>query len=239
MSKKKSFGIPVVAALFLAVGLGIVVDDPFGKDLAAYVGAVSTLALVAVTISYVVATYEIAQTSAEQLALKKSQRGMDAVTELWADFKDSEMLAHHVIIDANTMHVVVKRDMSRFPVINAEAENRRAELAGFSRTFNRLSLHLPDTLVEPGERLIGVYTDVYMLGSRLSDEVRRAVAQSNAEGTEFDAQRIGATWDLLGELIYDDLPPWDKFDLSPMQQALESAMSTFRAAAQQYVKQGL
>lgn len=238
MLKKWSFWIPLGIAIALAVTLGLVVGDPFGTDLTTYVQAVSTLVLVAVTTSYVIATYSIAQISEEQLALKRSQRGLDAVTELWTEFSETQMLARFVIADAKTMQHIAKSNVNDLHMISAAAKDRREKLTSFATAFNRLSLHVPEPVAGPGERLVMAHMDVYMVGNTLANEIQRAIARTSAEGTGFDAPEFGDYWDNLSELIYDGLPTWDTFNLEPQQQKLETAMSDFRTAARDYVKHG-
>ncbi|MDN4479614.1 hypothetical protein [Demequina muriae] len=236
MLKRPSFWVPLGIALTLAAVLAFVVDDAFGKNISTFVQAVATLILVAVTTSYVVATYGIAQVSEEQLELQKAQRGLDAVTELWKEFSETQMLARIVLTDAKRMHRIAKKNVNHFPSVSTQAEGRREQLAAFSRTFNRLSLHIPEALVEPGQRVVSAYMDSSLVSSLVSDEIQRAIVKTSADGGGFDAEAFGAYWDEMAEVVWADVPTWSNFDLGPQEDRLEGAMSAFTTAARDYVK---
>lgn len=86
MLKRVSFWIPLVVAVALAAVLGGVVDDPFGENLASYVSAASTLGLISVTTSYVVATYQIADTAKKQLERDETDPVRQAVDAVMRSF---------------------------------------------------------------------------------------------------------------------------------------------------------
>ncbi|PKQ25258.1 MAG: hypothetical protein CVT64_10550 [Actinobacteria bacterium HGW-Actinobacteria-4] len=83
MVKQWSFWIPLTLSIIAVVTLGIAVDDPFGTSLAPFVQGASALILVGATVSYVAATYSLAETAERQLALAQSTPALEAVDAVW------------------------------------------------------------------------------------------------------------------------------------------------------------
>lgn len=123
MLKDKRLWIPLCVAAALAGLLGFVVDDPFGENLSSYVGAASTLILAAVTTSYVMATFQMAETSRDQASLTKRVLAKPAVDAVWHAY--AQLPVAHAAVAATT--TMIRQAVAAGKPLSPEAMKKLAD----------------------------------------------------------------------------------------------------------------
>lgn len=235
MPKKKSFWIPLVVALIVAVALGFVVDDSLGENFAPYVGAVSTVFLVAVTTSYVFATYGLAESAERQIEMAREQPSRGAVEDVLREYGRAriavvelgqrarshaqEVLTQPHLIDREHSHYIqYLRQLAEFP----------------PHVMQRIHL-LPTSVAQPANTLM-----LKALG------VQAALAALNrAAWAELDCNQIDtggrtlegclARWEEMGWANAEEAPSWDEIMSGAWLASLETSYTELVKAAQPYI----
>ena len=196
MLKRPSLWIPMASALLVAIWLALTLDEPFGADFAAFAQATGTLVLVAVTTSYVIATYDLAATARRQLQHNQKQREADALQALWNDYPDVARDASAVALDIRVMQLDITRDINRFVVDSSARATRARDLKGFAVAVNRMAVVAGPDFMEvargvsrPCERLVA-------LSEMLTTQVNNAVVMGS-RGDGFHGDDFPDEWNLL------------------------------------------
>ncbi len=235
MLRKPSLWIPLGMAVALAVALAFVVDDAFGKNIATYVQAVSTLVLVAVTTSYVIATYGLADTAREQLQLSREQVTVAKVGELWEQYRRLPAGLTYLARQLRMPEMVAKRGQEHWGWWKARCEDEHSKLAAFALNLGLALPYLPDDVEQaalPFLKACGRQAfQWHYVQSLVDDEVTNV----DRAGREFNIENIERTWDELREDSPED-PPFKELGRSAHLKSHQTAETTLVKALEEYLR---
>jgi len=182
---------PIVLALLIAGALGFGIDALFGGDVGSYVSAASSIVLVGVTFSYVLATFDLAKSATDQVTLARGQRSIETTIDVWDAFSDLGSTAqdswHYMLVLVTSDSV----DMNYWASYDRQKSQRRLQLLrGFVHRFRRSDILLPEAVRLSGRLLCDELQDIAYLEETLTDAIADELARSVNSQEAFDWEQV-------------------------------------------------
>ena len=235
MRKKRSLWIPLALAGAVIIALGFVIDDRFGVGLATYVQAASTMVLVAVTTSYVIATFGLADTAREQLQLSREQVTVAKVGALWEQYRRLSALVIDLGHQMRLPAMVVRRGPERWERWKMRCEDQHSQLAAFALNLGLALPYLPDEVEKAALPYLQASQQQanqwQFLRSLFDDEWTNAKRADR----DFSIENVERTWDEMRQGDPGD-PPFEELGRSEHLKVQRTAEATFAKALEDYLR---
>ena len=197
MLRKPSFWIPLTIALALCVLLFFAVKDPLGDNLGVFVQAASALLLLAVTVSYVKATHDLAGSANEQVKIARNSRRAEATATVWDLFNDIRADLSPSIQYLKTVMGGETLAVNRWITVDsAPSQARSTKYDYFVDQIHRRSLLLPEPIATSSRHLALQVTLIAVAERSLASAIHLEIERSlgGQEPDKFRTKNVRDDW---------------------------------------------
>lgn len=200
-----------MVAIALSTALWFVVSDPFGEDLATYVQACSTLVLIAVTVSYVVATLSMAETTQAQLDLTREDPSRRAIDAVWRAATRSSTALGSLNIEARDYAATALAEPNTAVAGRARFQALAAEGVSLSPVLRDNRHLLPKAIESAADGLLAIAVHSKLFAEALEIATWNEIQVAMDGGKTATLESVESRWSNDGRVQVLDAPTWSQY----------------------------
>ena len=221
-------------ALVVDAAMFFLVPDALGANLATFVQAASSVVLAVVTVSYVIATSDLAKTAAEQFNFIAREPERAAVLRVWSAFVDTRVDAVTSIQRTRQQAISAPQDANDWIFTRQRDAQIRTNMRWFHTVVSKDQLELPEAVRGPALAVADDFLDAAAVMDALDECISRQVRWSIDKQLSPTRSRLRRDWNVRGRLQTPSAPTWVQLMDGERERAvlvhvraLEAAVTTF------------